>query len=278
MPKIRDHLLNRGPATTVPTAPPRVAPGVHRLTVGAGPGRTNVYFASSGATWALIDTGWPGDAAAIRRAAEGLFGPDSRPSAILLTHSHPDHAGSARELSRAWACPVYVHPDELALAGNDITVVRAFAHPLDRWVILPLLGLLPRRRRQAILEQSSMRHIVRPLVPGDVLPGLPDWEAVPCPGHTPGHAAYFRRRDGILLSGDALVTVNLNSPIGLLLGRPHLSGPPWYTTWNRQLARESVAALKALRPRVIAGGHGGPFVARRTASRSPVQAARAGVR
>ena len=277
MPRFRGNVLNR-PATTASPNPRAVAAGAYRLTVGRGPGRANVYFVSSAASWVLIDTGWPGDAAAICRAATGLFGYDSRPAAILLTHSHPDHSGSARDLAREWDCPVYVHIDELALAGNDITVVRAFPNPLDRWVILPLLRLLPHGRRQAIMEQSSLRHVVRPLAPGGGLPGLPDWEAVPSPGHTPGHVAYFRRRDGILLSGDALVTVNLNSPIGLLLGRPRLSGPPWYTTWNRRLARESVAKLKDLRPRVIAGGHGVPFVARRTVSLSPVQAARAGVR
>lgn len=278
MPRISGLLPHRNPVGTVSPPPRAVAAGVDRLTVGSGPGSTNVYFVSSGPSWVLIDAAWPRNAAEIHRAAAGLFGPDSRPTAILLTHSHPDHAGSARELSRLWRCPVYVHPDELALAGNDIAAVRAFPNPLDRWLILPLLRLLPRRRRQAVLAQSSLRTVVHPLAPGALLPGLPDWEAVPSPGHTPGHVAYFRRRDGILLSGDALVTVNLNSPVGLLLGRPRLSGPPWYTTWNRRLARGSVRALKGLHPRVIAGGHGVPFVARRTAAAPPVQAVRAGVR
>jgi len=94
--------------------------------------------------------------------------------------------------------------------------VREFASPLDRWVLLPMLSLLPARRRRAVMEQRSMRDVVR------------------------------------------------------------LCGPPWYTTWDQHRARISVAALKGLHPRVIAGGHGAPFVARRTAA--PVQAPRAGVR
>ena len=45
----------------------------------------------------------------IRRAAETLFGRESRPAAILLTHLHPDHDGAALELEGSWHCPVYVH-------------------------------------------------------------------------------------------------------------------------------------------------------------------------
>ncbi|MFZ5870941.1 MAG: MBL fold metallo-hydrolase, partial [Actinomycetota bacterium] len=50
------------------------------------------------------------------------------------------------------------------------------------------------------------------------------------PGHTPGHVAYLRRDDRVLISGDAAVTVDLNSAGGLLLGRPAIAGPPRYTT------------------------------------------------
>ncbi len=46
------------------------------------------------------------------------------------------------------------------------------------------------------------------------LPGLPDWEAVPTPGHTPGHVAFFRRSDRVLITGDALVTVDPQLGVG----------------------------------------------------------------
>lgn len=44
------------------------------------------------------------DASRIERAAGSLLGSDSRPAAILLTHCHPDHAGSALPLARIWNC------------------------------------------------------------------------------------------------------------------------------------------------------------------------------
>src|SRR3954471_12622865 len=38
--------------------------------------------------WTLVDTGLPGSADRIRRAAARLFGASSRPAAIVLTHGH----------------------------------------------------------------------------------------------------------------------------------------------------------------------------------------------
>jgi glyoxylase-like metal-dependent hydrolase (beta-lactamase superfamily II) len=80
---------------------------------------SNVYFVQSGGTWVLVDTMWRGRAGLIRSAAETLFGAGIRPRAIVLTHVHPDHAGSAAELARRWDVTVYVHPDELPLPGDE---------------------------------------------------------------------------------------------------------------------------------------------------------------
>src|SRR5512133_3467225 len=66
--------------------------------------QTNIYFVRAGSSWTLIDTGWPKDGPAIQQAAESLFGADTPPASILLTHSHLDHAGAARQLARRWDC------------------------------------------------------------------------------------------------------------------------------------------------------------------------------
>jgi hypothetical protein len=54
--------------------------------------------------------------------------------------------------------------------------------------------------------------------------------------------------------------MKLNSIPGLVLQRPGLSGPPWYTSWNWRTAKASVAALTRLEPLVLAGGHGTPMI------------------
>ena len=242
-----------------------VAPGVYCAEVGDGISRANVFFVKDRSAWTLIDTGLLNCGPVIRTTAETLFGANTRPVAILLTHDHPDHAGSAVELARRWDCPVYVHPDELPItAFEDLPVIEPYANPLDRWIILPILRMMPRERVKATLLSSSIKAVVRAFDPAAAIPGLPNWECIPTPGHTPGHAAFFRRSDRVLIAGDAVVTVELNSIWGFLLwslrrNRKRVSGPPWYSTWNWKIAKESVMLLAGLEPRVLATGHGAPM-------------------
>ena len=241
-----------------------IAPDVYCLGP-RGRTQTDVYFVRSGSSWALIDTGWAKDCPSIKRAAETVFGADTPPASILLTHFHPDHAGSALQLARIWDRPVYVHPDELPLANGDFAAITKYAGPLDHWVVLPLMRAMGRRRREAMLARSSLSDVSRPFEPGAGVPGLPGWECIPTPGHTPGHVSFFRASDGVLVTGDAVVTLRLNSLAGLLLGRQGLSGPPRYTSWSWRAAKESVAKLARLEPNVLAGGHGTHLTGPRTA-------------
>jgi glyoxylase-like metal-dependent hydrolase (beta-lactamase superfamily II) len=248
--------------------PKEIAPGVYCLEVGKGIMRSNVYFVRSGSSWALIDTASAKCDRVIQEAAEVLFGANTPPAAILLTHDHPDHAGSTLELARRWDCLVYVHPDELPLVTAEpstfFSTVKKYANPLDIWIILPLMRLMPRRRRESMLSESSFKDVARAFDPGTGVPGLPDWEYIPTPGHTPGHVAFFRPGDRVLIAGDAVLAVNLNSLWGFLLwgirrNKQRLSGPPWYSTWSWRAAKESVAPLARLEPRVLACGHGLPM-------------------
>ena len=100
--------------------PVQVVDDVWVVTLGRRPLDTNVYLVRSGTCWVLVDTGWPRNGSAIRRAAERVFGRGVPPAAILLTHLHIDHSGSLRDLVAAWDIPVYVHPRELPLAAGYV--------------------------------------------------------------------------------------------------------------------------------------------------------------
>jgi glyoxylase-like metal-dependent hydrolase (beta-lactamase superfamily II) len=243
-----------------------IAPDVFYMEVGKGIDRSNVYFLQSGPSWVLIDTASVNCSGLIRQVAESVFGVGRAPFSILLTHNHPDHAGSALELARLWNCRVYVHRDELLLATQrDLATVEKFANPMDRWIILPLLRIMPRRRVDALLLKGSLKGVVLPLDPGGAVPGLPSWEYILVPGHSPGQVAFFRSRDRVLITGDAVFTADINSFWGFLQwalrsNKPKICPPPWYSTWNKSIAKESISALAKFEPRVLATGHGVPMI------------------
>ena len=270
-PGLRDHGEGtvdgaaRGSRRATGIAPTQIAPEVQLL----GPwGRTqtNAYLVRDGLSWFLVDAGWENDGPRIQAAARSQLGPGLSPTAILLTHVHPDHSGSAGELARAWGCPVFAHPAEVPIATGDFAAMVRYAGPLDRWLILPLMRAIGRRRREAILAAGSLAGIVRPLAPDGAILGLDAWRWIPTPGHTPGHVAYVRARDRVVLSGDAILTLEVNTWAGFLRQRQGLSGPPWYTTWDRPAAVASIGEIADLEPSVLAGGHGLPLAGPGTAA------------
>jgi glyoxylase-like metal-dependent hydrolase (beta-lactamase superfamily II) len=216
-----------------------IASGVYCLATGKRRD-SNVYFVQSGETWVLVDTMWRGRAELIRSAAETLFGVGAPPRAIVLTHVHPDHAGSASELAHMWNVTVYVHPAELPLPPSG-RIIAAMARVERRWMF------------------PSGQDGLSPIDPSVGVPGLPDWQVIPTPGHTPGHLSLFREGDRALITGDAVLTVDLNSLGDALSQRHTLGGPPRFATWDWRAATGSVAELARLEPRVVAPGHGRPM-------------------
>jgi len=64
----------------------------------------------------------------------------------------------------------------------------------------------------------------------------------------------------VLIAGDAIVTMNPNSPWGFIAAKKQkVSEPPWIATWDWRKAKESVVSLAQLEPLVLAGGHGVPM-------------------
>ena len=225
-----------------------VTPDVTRLALGI----VNAYLVGeAGGPWVLVDAGTPGNAEKIRAEAQQLFGAEARPEAIVLTHGHTDHSGSAAELSDSWDVPVYAHPLELPF----LTGLSAYPPP-DPTVGGPfalLSRFIPRRTVHLGGERA------RELPAGGVVPGLPDWRWIHTPGHTPGHVCLFRPEDHVLLAGDALATVDADSFSGMLSRRKKISRPVTPVTADWDAAERSVREMASLRPRVLAPGHGEPM-------------------
>ena len=228
--------------------PIRVAPGLAYLRDRI----VNVAFIGStdgrDGPWILVDTGLPGGAARIVHAAELLYGPETTPAAIVLTHGHFDHVGSARELVRRWDVPVYAHELELPYLTG-----RSSYPPPD-----PAVGggAMTTMSRFFPRKPIDLGDDVLPLPADGSIPVIGEWRWIHTPGHAPGHVSLFRDYDQALVAGDAFVTTKQESLYAVLTQRPEVHGPPAYYTMDWRAAEESVDVLAELEPSVAVTGHG----------------------
>jgi glyoxylase-like metal-dependent hydrolase (beta-lactamase superfamily II) len=210
----------------------------------------NVYFVGTRPHWVLVDAGTQGYAGKIRQAAEERFGAGARPAAMFLTHGHFDHAGSVRELSGHWDVPVYAHALERPfLTGRS-------EYPPQDPTIGGCMGFVS---RFFPTRTANLGDRLRELPPGGVVPGLENWTWYHTPGHTAGHVSFFHEGQSVLISGDAVITVDTDSCRALLRQEQRISRPPAYFTYDWGLARQSVELLARLRPAAICAGHGVPM-------------------
>lgn len=195
----------------------------------------------------LIDAGFPGHRDDVLGSLRGLgFGPgDLR--AILLTHAHIDHFGTAIWFASERGTPVYCHPDEVGHAKREYleqaSPVAVAAHAWQptwlKWSV-------------SIMRKGALTHAGIPTtesLSADIaarLPGTP--QAVPTPGHTGGHCSYVV--DGVLVSGDALIT---DHPVASRRG-PQLL--PSMFNHDEAACLLSLEALGMLDADVMLPGHG----------------------
>ncbi len=69
----------------------------------------------------LIDTGLHGDRAELSRGLSELGVEPSQVKAVLLTHGHCDHAGSAAYFNSEFGATLYAHRDETIYLNNSRT-------------------------------------------------------------------------------------------------------------------------------------------------------------
>lgn len=213
----------------------------------------NLYLVRnpSDGKWVLIDTGYITAAKKVKHLVKQLLGPLGHPVAILLTHGHFDHVGSLKKLADEWNVPIYAHEMEAPYLTNSSDYP-----PLDPSVGGGLIARLSWLYPKSTINVKDRLH---PLPDDYSVPFLSEWMFVYTPGHAPGHVSFFRKRDGVLIAGDAIITTKTESVWDVLWQTQVVSGPPKYSTYDWEMASQSAKHLAELHPTILATGHGKPM-------------------
>jgi glyoxylase-like metal-dependent hydrolase (beta-lactamase superfamily II) len=192
------------------------------------PDLVNVYLAGD----VLIDSGGRFAEKKLLRTLEGRT-----VRAHAITHAHFDHQGCSHAVCERFGVPLWCgEGDRAAVESGDLGLVLPPGRPMLAWLQRTLAG---------------PRHpVARALVQGEEVGGFTVLET---PGHTPGHLAFWRARDRVLILGDVLFNRN---PVTRRRG---LSEPFRWATFDRTANLDAARRLALLMPSVVCFGHGAPL-------------------
>ncbi|MGW2490951.1 MBL fold metallo-hydrolase [Streptomyces sp. NPDC001606] len=210
---------------------------------------TNWVILKDGDAVTLVDTGYPGDREGLLQSLAAVGSAPEAVAAVLITHAHNDHLGSAEYLRTAHNTPVYLHPAEVPHARRDF-LQQVTIGELVRNAWRP--GVVSWARHVIQVGGTQHNPVTEPQpFPGEGaldLPGRP--VPVHTPGHTDGHCVYHLPEAGIVISGDALVSGHATS---------RLKGPqllPDFFHHERARAIASLELIGALEGDALLPGHG----------------------
>ena len=205
----------------------QVAPGVVRLAL-MPLDSFNAYVIGD----VLVDSG---GRMAGKRLVAALSG--MKITGHVLTHAHFDHQGSSHLVCQHFGIPLWCGAgDRAAVETGD--QARILPRP-DSW-----------QARLSQLAAGPAHPVARTLGNGDEVGGF---AVIETPGHTPGHLAFWRASDRVLVLGDVLFHRN---PMTLRKG---LAEPFAWATFDQAMNRTSARRLAALEPAVVCFGHGAPL-------------------
>lgn len=160
---------------------------------------------------------------------------------LVVTHPHPDHAGSSMIMSKKYGVPV--------AAPEDINLwYKGYGGRIQHAVDTFLAHVSARSRRMKLRRVSYPRCIDVDyyLKDSDTLPGFDDWRAFSVPGHTEYDMVLYNKRESLLYCADTIIRI-----------RDKFLSP--FPVTDSDKMRTSLKRLGALDVKFIAMAHGGIY-------------------
>lgn len=197
----------------------------------------------------VIDSGYPSDRPLVLESIRRLGLRPSDARAMLITHGHVDHTGSAAYFSETYGTPILCAAEELAhVQGKEkhqVTfgqvIVRAWRPRVFRWMVHVIKSGALKAKPAADAQAWSTDTLKN-------LPGKP--EAVLLPGHTPGSVAILLPAAGAIAVGDSFVS---GHPLSRTAG-PQMLHHMFHT--DPAQALKATHRLDEIEASVVLPGHG----------------------
>ncbi|MHB8207433.1 MBL fold metallo-hydrolase [Mucilaginibacter sp.] len=145
----------------------------------------------------LVDTGPKGSADKIFRTLEKGGKNPNDIKGIILTHAHPNHAGSANEIKTRLNIPILAHYKEAVLINCGITRRRdmQLSPGIMNWLIFHFAI----KHAEVAIDPVVIDD---PLSDNDIIPIAGGIKVIHTPGHSSGHIALLIKNEGVLITGD----------------------------------------------------------------------------